>query len=123
MLLIIGGAYQGKAQFAKELLPNQRWIDGRECAMDEIFSCDAILNFHAYIRRAMLEKRDISRLSEHLLKHVAVVVTDEVGCGIVPADAFEREYREKTGRICTELALKSEKVYRVVCGIGTVIKG
>ena len=51
-----------------------------------------------------------------------VLVSEEVGYGIVPADAFERRYRETVGRICTELAAGSSKVTRVVCGIGMVLK-
>ena len=47
---------------------------------------------------------------------------DEIGYGIVPVDRMEREYREQTGRVCTRLAAYSEKVYRVMCGIGQVIK-
>ena len=52
-----------------------------------------------------------------------VVITDEIGCGIVPMDAGERIYRECAGRVCTELAAFSGKVYRVSCGIGVLIKG
>ena len=51
-----------------------------------------------------------------------VIVTDEIGCGIVPAERHLREYRELTGRICTELAAVSAEVHRVLCGIGTRIK-
>ena len=50
------------------------------------------------------------------------IVTNELGYGVVPVDAFDRLWREKTGRICTELAGKAEEVHRVVCGIGMVIK-
>lgn len=32
-----------------------------------------------------------------------VIVCDEIGCGLVPVDAFEREYREAVGRIMTGL--------------------
>ena len=52
-----------------------------------------------------------------------VIVTDEIGCGIVPMDPFQREVREQTGRVCTALAGKARRVHRVICGIGTVIKG
>lgn len=123
MILIVGGTYQGKEQFAKQLIPSGLWVDGATCEMKDIFRSEGILNFHSYIRRAMLEKWDLSKVPEYLIKHTSVVVTDEIGYGIVPMDAFEREYREKTGRICTELASGAEKVYRVICGIGTVIKG
>ena len=52
-----------------------------------------------------------------------VIVSDEIGYGIVPVDRFEREYREAVGRVCTELAVYADKVFRVVCGIGIKVKG
>ena len=52
-----------------------------------------------------------------------ILISDEVGYGVVPVDAFDRDYRESVGRVCTQLAAKCSKVTRVVCGIGTVIKG
>ena len=52
-----------------------------------------------------------------------VLITDEIGYGIVPADAFYREYRETHGRVCTQIAAEAKEVHRVICGIGTVIKG
>ena len=55
-------------------------------------------------------------------KGYIISITDEIGYGIVPVDRMEREYREQTGRVCTRLAAYSEKVYRVMCGIGQVIK-
>ena len=51
-----------------------------------------------------------------------ILVTDEIGYGIVPVDPFEREYREETGRICCLLAERSEEVWRVCCGLGTRLK-
>ena len=50
------------------------------------------------------------------------MISDEIGNGIVPMDAFEREYREQTGRILIELAKEAEEVIRVICGIGQKIK-
>lgn len=51
-----------------------------------------------------------------------IIVTNELGYGIVPMERFDREYREKCGRICCELAKEANEVHRVVCGIGEVIK-
>ncbi len=53
----------------------------------------------------------------------AVIISNEIGYGIVPIDKFERRYRELTGRICCEIAKESKEVHRVICGIGTIIKG
>ena len=51
-----------------------------------------------------------------------VLVTNELGYGIVPIDPFDRSWRELTGRICTELAEHADEVTRVVCGIPVVLK-
>lgn len=51
-----------------------------------------------------------------------VLICDEVGNGIVPLDPFEREYRERLGRLLCEIAANAERVERIVCGIGQRIK-
>ena len=51
-----------------------------------------------------------------------VLVVNELGCGVVPMDAFDRKYRERAGRLCCALAREAEEVHRVLCGIGTRIK-
>ena len=52
-----------------------------------------------------------------------IILANELGSGVVPVDAFDRSWRETTGRLCCELAKRADEVHRVVCGIGTVIKG
>jgi adenosyl cobinamide kinase/adenosyl cobinamide phosphate guanylyltransferase len=51
-----------------------------------------------------------------------VVICNEVGSGVIPAERREREAREKTGRLCILLAQKAEKVVRLVSGIPTILK-
>lgn len=124
MRLIIGGACQGKLAYAKETYPEVVWIDGRLCAEAEIYECQGVYHFHEYIRRMMQDERDVSELAEQLSEKNPdmIIVSDEIGYGIVPVDDFLREYREMTGRICTKLAARADSVCRVVCGIGTKIK-
>lgn len=52
----------------------------------------------------------------------SIIISDEVGNGIVPIDFLEREYRERTGRILVKLANQADEVVRVICGIGQKIK-
>ena len=47
-----------------------------------------------------------------------ILIMDEIGYGIVPVDAFERQYRELAGRIGCQLAAEADEVWRVVAGIG-----
>lgn len=52
----------------------------------------------------------------------AVIVCNEIGLGIHPAEKEERIWREETGRALCMLAEKSESVTRVICGIAQRIK-
>ena len=124
MEMIIGGAYQGKKAYAEKLFPDIEWKKGGEITEKELFKAQGVLGFHEYIRKALQSGEELSSLAEKLAEKNSnvILVSEEVGYGIVPADAFERKYREAVGRVCTALAEKSSKVTRVVCGIGTVIK-
>lgn len=126
MKMIIGGSFQGKTQYARRKFPRIVWADGRDCPYDAVRTCGGICHLEAYIRRAMQEEEGEPYLE--LLTGLAginpgiVIISDEIGYGLVPADSFERRYRETVGRICTRLASDAEQVDRVVCGVGTTIK-
>ncbi len=125
MILIVGGAYQGKTAYAQEKYPNIAWADGRICGKEELQSCGGVHHFQSYVERRLKAGEEVKTLAGELAdaNPDIVIVCDELGCGIVPADAFLRTYREAAGRVCTELAVYADKVYRVVCGIGQKIKG
>ena len=124
MEMIIGGAFQGKSSLAESKYPDIRWVKGAEADWEAISKAKGILGFHEYIRKEMKAGNDISSLAEDLIRvnPDLILVSDEVGYGVVPIDAFDRAYREAVGRICTKLAAYSHRVTRVACGIGTVIK-
>ena len=126
MILITGGAFQGKKAYAMETfsLDESMMADGESCSWEDIYKARGIFHFHSYIRRALEEGRELKTLAEDLTLRnpEAVIVVNELGSGVVPIDAFDRNYRETTGRICCELAQKAREVHRVVCGIGMVIK-
>ncbi|RDU24542.1 bifunctional adenosylcobinamide kinase/adenosylcobinamide-phosphate guanylyltransferase [Anaerosacchariphilus polymeriproducens] len=124
MKMIIGGAFQGKYEYAQENFKLKQWIDGAVCEEDEIFQCQGINHFHDYIKRQLLEGTPVENLAQELIvkNPEIIIISDEIGYGVVPLDRFEREYREKVGRICTELAAFSLEVHRIVCGVGVVIK-
>jgi len=58
-------------------------------------------------------------------KHPGTVifVTNEVGMGIIPANAAARLYRDLAGRCNQAIGAQADKVVLLVCGIPTVIKG
>ena len=89
-----------------------------------VLAADVGILFILFKKRKIKEGEPIDDLAEELIRKnpELILITDEIGYGIVPVDRMEREYREQTGRVCTRLAAYSEKVYRVMCGIGQVIK-
>ena len=52
-----------------------------------------------------------------------IILCDEIGCGIVPMEKEEREYRELVGRIMGMVVSRAQRVERLVCGIPQVLKG
>lgn len=124
MEMIIGGAFQGKSSYAKKQYPDIHWKSGKEMDEEALMSAQGVLEFHEYIRRELQAGRSVAGLAKKLAERNPdiILVCDEVGYGVVPVDAFDREYRETVGRVCTKLAAESKRVVRIVCGIGTVIK-
>ena len=125
MRMLIGGAFQGKMEYAQKEYPGIRWVDGAACSEEELLQCEGVYHFHLYIRKSMEKYEEMRLFADRIIREnpQIVIITDEIGYGLVPIDAFERRYREETGRICTRLAAFSERVDRVVCGIGLPIKG
>lgn len=108
MILIIGGACQGKTEYAKVQFGGKEIIN----------------HYHLKVKEQLKGGKDPLAEAEKLLaeKEKCVIISNEVGYGLVPVDAFEREYREMSGRVNCYLAGKAQQVIRVVCGIGTRIK-
>lgn len=111
MKLIIGGYGQGKNEYV-----NERF---KEAASPAVFR-----DLHLFIRSRMLDGKDPEpEIFEYIKKNPdCVIISDEIGNGIVPMDPFEREYRERCGRILIRIAKDAGEVVRVVCGIGQRIK-
>ena len=108
MILIVGGMAQGKTEFANRY-KNLKVID----------------DLHLFIKdRVYAGKSEDEIMSEILLMDIdnAVIIANEVGCGIVPIDKKERDYREICGRILIRLAKMASHVYRMVLGIAEEVK-
>ncbi len=128
MILITGGAFQGKTDFAAEWLGVTRAdiLDGESCAVDDVFGAAAVRHFERLIRRMISENnRDARDFARELCERnpALVVISAEIGSGIIPLDRGEREWREAVGRACCVLAEFADTVIRVSCGIPIAIKG
>ncbi len=126
MKMVIGGAFQGKTHYAARAfsLAEDDFIDGAKCSTKDLYRCRAVKHFHEYIRRMVSDGIDLSDFAAELIEKNPdiVIVTNELGYGVVPMDAMDRKVRETDGRICEALAAFSNEVHRVSCGLGIVIK-
>lgn len=139
MKLIIGGLAQGKLHYVLQKEENEQCIifDGvlpeegqiqearKEAGSEE--KTLIINHFHHVVKKELAGKRTPEELEADVMEFVekhpeVILICDEIGNGIVPVDAFERFYREQTGRILIRLAQKADEVVRVLCGIGQRIK-
>ena len=81
-------------------------------------------HLHRYVREQLQQGKDPEAATMTFLKKYpdCILICDEIGNGIVPMEAEERIYRERTGRILEQLAAQADEVVRVLCGIGLKIK-
>lgn len=113
MVLVIGGVSAGKCGYVKERFGHIDsdivWavLDGRPVVADV---------------QELVREHSAETLLPRLLEK-QVVICNEVGAGVVPLDAADRDFREEVGRLCCMLAERADMVVRVFCGIPTVLKG
>ena len=127
MKLIIGGYAQGKLNYVlqkNDIKIRKIWDGEIPKDKDEQKDIVVINHLHHWIKSRIAKggcpEEEIFAFVENYPD--CVIISDEVGNGIIPIEAFEREYRERTGRMLVELAKKAEEVERVICGIGQKIK-
>ena len=124
MILIIGGAYQGKLDFAKTAFT---------LSEDDIFTCDS--------SEIDFSKRCINRVEEFTLTCVqsgldpseyfkahkedwkdSILICEDIFCGVVPMGAEMRAWRQATGRLCQYLSREAAEVSRIFCGLEQKLK-
>lgn len=120
MILIIGGAYQGKLDHAKSAYHlsdrdiftcTGAEIDFSKPCIDHIeefvYACpDAV----GYFRKHRQEWEN------------SILICQDIFCGVVPMGADMRAWRQETGRLCQYLAGEATRVSRIFCGLEQRLK-
>ena len=120
MILIIGGAWQGKLDFAKDTFG---------ITDTDVFTCtDEEIDF---------SKRCICRVEEFVLHHPdpigyfeahradwqdSILILQDIFCGVVPMGAENRTWRQRTGRLSQYLSREATQVSRIFCGLEQRLK-
>lgn len=124
MRLVIGGYAQGKLSY---VLRTYHLDEGQVVGGEMLEGTDKVVVFnhlHSWVKERILAGGNPERELETMVERWpdCILISDEIGNGIVPLEAGEREYRERLGRILVELAKRADSVERVFCGIGQRIK-
>ena len=124
MVFIIGGAHQGKLDYAKAAFSIED---------NDVFACDgAEIDF---------SRRCIYRIEEFALACVrenidpteyfrsrrerwndSILICRDIFCGVVPLGAEMRAWRQATGRLCRYLSGEAAQVSRLFCGLEQRLK-
>lgn len=132
MKLVVGGYSQGKLNYVLQNSNTDNYMIFDGIIPDEDQLQEAITqgrkiiiyHFHSLVRARISQGENPEEEILAFLKKSpdCIIISDEIGNGIVPMDVFEREYRERTGRILVKLGSLADEVIRVICGIGQKIK-
>lgn len=124
MRLVIGGYAQGKLNYVLRTydLDEGQVLDSE---MSEKTDKTVVFNhLHSWVKERILAGGNPEKELETMIERWpdCILISDEIGNGIVPLETGEREYRERLGRMLVEIAKKADSVERVFCGIGQRIK-
>lgn len=125
MDLVIGGAFQGKTQWAMERFGlSERDIAACGEGGSPDFSRRCVTHLENYaltcLRRG--ESPIDALLAQRERWEKAVFLCDDISCGVVPMSAEERAWRESCGRMLSFLAREADTVTRIFCGLPQRLK-
>ena len=120
MILIIGGAYQGKLEFAREIFG---------IGEEEIHVCGA--GEIDFSRRCIYGLEDFTARHEDPVGYFeghreqwqdSILILQDIFCGVVPMGAEARAWRQRTGRLAQYLSAEADRVSRIFCGLEQRLK-
>lgn len=125
MILITGGAYQGKLDFAKRAFGVSEG-DVTYCTeeTENISDAKVICRLEKMVLGFVERGADAEQFVVENLEKMRdkIIIADDVSRGLVPLDKVERAFRETNGRCLNVIAKAADEVYVVFCGIENRIK-
>jgi len=126
MILIFGGAYQGKLAYAMDRFKATE-SDVYQCNGDDVNMPEnrkVIYEIDKWILALVEKNIDIENAMRQLISanHDKIVICNDISCGVVPLDPVLRKWREAVGRSLAMLTRISDEVIRLFCGIPTRVK-
>ena len=126
MNLIIGGAFQGKLDYAKEK------YDFKD---EDVFLCDentaeidfskpCINHLEEFILACVRQNMDpVQYLKQHWEDaRYSCFICMDISSGVVPMDKEMRLWRDANGKVCQYLSREAASVVRIFCGLEQKLK-
>lgn len=109
MILITGGFAQGKRAYIEE---KYKGFSGEVIYLNKLAKemFDDGQDPIVYLTKLKEEGKEV------------IIVSQEIGNGVVPVDKEVRIFRDKFGKLQIKVAALSDEVIRVICGLGQKLK-
>lgn len=112
-------------------------LDGMNTVMlDSITVYVNNMMYHSKVDVQTASAEQLRELEKHILEDIEafmqrmnhkglslIIVSDEIGMGIIPENKLSRIYRDMVGTVNQQIAARCDEVYLVVSGITISIKG
>ena len=125
MHFIIGGAYQGKLNCARnkfDVQDNEIFTCTEESGIE--FGARCINKIEEFTLWCVRNGKDATEIfKENRGKWAdSVLICMDIFCGVVPLGADMRAWRDMTGRLCAYLSSEADSVTRMFCGLEQRLK-
>lgn len=119
MQMIVGGAYQGKMDYARARF-GLKDEDIYECTAEAEpdFSRRCLTHLERYALFALRRGEE----PKGNFRPDAVLLFEDIFCGVVPVEPEKRAHREAAGRYARRVAAGAEGVTRIFCGLAQKLK-
>jgi len=126
MILIFGGAYQGKLSYALERFGLTEDDVGR-CSCEDAAhpqSKKIVCGVEKWILALIQAERNVADEVKRFMEENkdSIVICNDISCGVVPVDPIMRRWRDEVGKAIGLLARSCDEVIRLYCGIPTKLK-
>lgn len=124
MKVIVGGAYQGKLDYARETLGIRTYTVCDENVAKIDCSADAVDHLERFTLACTRQGVDATAYLEERREQLEgkVIICTDISQGIVPMEKELRAWREMNGRALIYLCRRAEQVIRIFCGLGQQLK-
>ena len=120
MILMIGGAYQGKLDYAKSTF-NISDEDVFTCTGSEIDFSKRCINHIEEFVYACPDALEYFKAHREEWEN-SILICRDIFCGVVPVGAENRAWRQNTGRLAQYLSKEASQVSRIFCGLEQRLK-